>query len=1303
MARCLDAVVCPPPLPPPGILFIPDRIPPDGFPLSRLQGFQEKAHAALLNLTKALHPRAEAFSPSLFVLSQNTQSFGAETPNPVHATLWGMGRTIAMEYPAWRCRLIDGSTWDDPEIDLLIRILHSGTAEDQLLVRASQAYAARLNPLPRSLLDTCRTKALLSPEDQTPYGLCLESAGSFQNLTFKAHTIPMPASGEIQIRVEAAGLNFLDVLTTLGTIPPGLLRENPTDAWILGQECAGIVTAVGDGVESFHPGQRVAAVPDQGAFSSTVLAPADLAVPIPDAIGFSDAATIPIAFLTAYYSLRYAARLSAGERVLIHAGTGGVGMAAIQTAKILGAEIYATAGSEEKRRYLKDVLGVAHVADSRSLGFAEEIREMTQGEGVDVVLNALAGEFIEKNLSILRPFGRFIEIGKRDVLENRKLGLRPFLNNLTFTLVDLLGMTRLYPKQARRLFQEVMDLIAQGRLTPLPKRIFPIARAKEAFRFMAQAGHIGKIVLSFEEPPGEVAPVLKPCVRTDGAYLITGGAGFLGLELARWLVDRGAGCVVLANRREPSAAAQTKISALENGPTAILPVAADVSKPEDVAKIMARIRETRLPLRGVIHAAGVLRDGLLINQTEAQYAEVMAPKVAGAWNLHRATEDLPLDFFVLFSSATSILGTPGQSNYAAANAFLDGLAEYRAGQQKPALSINWGAWAGGGMMNEKVERMLEREGSRKIAVPEGLKLFEQLLTLDRLRRIVVLPLRFSDIRSADVIKTHDRLFTNALKHGSDAAGDSPDAFLRDLKNAPEAVRADLIRARVLREVEAVYGLSESVIDSTRSFEALGFDSLMLMELKNQLEKILGTVVPNHLFHESRTIDDFIGRVADKLAAVKRRHPGGSPAGAAPGTPAEPSAEPPGEAPVNPYDLALESLREIPQVLLSVDRQQGRRLRIGRKDVYDFASLNYLGMDLEPEVIESILPAAREWGLHPSWTRLIASPALFAEAETALAQMMEGPSVLLFPSVTLLHMGVLPALTREDGVILADVHAHFSIRQACSLAAAEGVDIVTFRHNDMVDLADKLSRHSSRRSRVIAVDGVYSMAGDHPPLAELVKLAGRFDALVYVDDAHGVGVIGEHPTASMPYGFKGNGIVRHYGLDYVRDNILYVGGLSKAFSSYAAFVVCHSEAMKAQLATNAFTYSFSGPSPVASIASVISGIRINREKGDRLRAHLYRLTRQLVDGARKLGFEVENTGYFPIAGVMIGETPQMTEACRILWDHGILITPAMYPAVPVNRSLLRFSVTAANTEQEVGHALRALEEIRKRLFPGEKSC
>ncbi|MCA0315565.1 MAG: pyridoxal phosphate-dependent aminotransferase family protein [Candidatus Melainabacteria bacterium] len=372
---------------------------------------------------------------------------------------------------------------------------------------------------------------------------------------------------------------------------------------------------------------------------------------------------------------------------------------------------------------------------------------------------------------------------------------------------------------------------------------------------------------------------------------------------------------------------------------------------------------------------------------------------------------------------------------------------------------------------------------------------------------------------------------------------------------------------------------------------------------------------------------------------------------------------------------------------------GRKIKFGDKWFADFASCNYLGFDLDNEIIESIEPALKKWGVHPSWCRLVASPSLYVQAEELLANLIGAEETLILPTVTLIHIGVIPAMMGNDGIMFLDKQAHMTMYEAAKMARDSGAKLKSFNHGDMNQLETLLRENKDNRKKMILVDGAYSMTGNYADIPTLSKLAAQYDAIVYVDDAHGWGVVGERPDANLPYGYKGNGVVRHFDWNY--DNVLYLGGLSKAYSSLAAFISC-SPNLKSFFKAYATPYDLSGPCPTASLQSLIAALAVNESRGDSLRKKLYRLTDRAIKGLRGLGFYIDNDTNFPIVSVWIGDTEHLVKASQILWDNGILITLAPYPMVRRGDETLRITITASNEEDEVDNLISAFSQIRDYL-------
>ena len=807
---------------------------------------------SLMRLVQAMAGANLAPRPSLSVITCGATGAGdAQGDVRVEqAPLWSLARSIAVEHPDLRCRSIDldparpADGLDDVAADLL-----AGGAEDRVAYRSGRRYVARLV---RSAL--ARAVAGGDPSDRRPVSLEIAERGVLDRLELQPVARRQPGEGEIEIQVAAAGLNFRDVLNALGVYEgePGPL----------GSECAGRVVSVGPGVTHLTVGDDVLGMAP-ASFRSYVTAPAGPFVVKPRSLSIEEAATIPVAFLTADFALNRLARLARGERVLIHAAAGGVGLAAIQLAQRAGAEIYATAGSPEKHAYLRS-LGVEHIMSSRSLGFADRILELTGGTGVDVVLNSLAGEFVGKSVSVLRRGGRFLEIGKAGIWTPEQMAsARP----------DVEYFPIYFRPDDHALIQEMlgtlMEGFASGALRPLRHQVFPIADATDAFRFMAQAKHIGKIVLRL----GELPQTGGTGLAADASYLITGGLGALGLSVARWMVGAGARHVALLARHEPAPEIAATIDALRQTGADVVCLQGDVSREDDVVRVLAEIEVRMPPVRGIVHAAGVLDDGLLLQQTWPRFETVLAPKVAGAWNLHRRTAGLDLDFFVMFSSMVALFGGSGQSNYAAANGFLDGLAAHRRASGLPALSIAWGPWAGEGMAARVSDRDRQRwreQGYGSIAPEDGVAVLEQLLRHAAPPRVAVLPIDWPALFRQFAAGSEPPILADLAKgyvKRPKAAAAARRRLVQEIGAVAPGRRRALVGSFLREEALKVLGLDAATdIDPRQPLSEFGLDSLMAVELRNAIAAALERTLPATLLFKHPTLEALGGFVMDLIAA-----------------------------------------------------------------------------------------------------------------------------------------------------------------------------------------------------------------------------------------------------------------------------------------------------------------------------------------------------------------------------------------------------------------------------------------------------
>ncbi|MCW2627867.1 type I polyketide synthase [Mycobacterium sp.] len=770
----------------------------------------ERIETELANLLSAVHTvqGGEVKLPGgLWIVTEQAVACESGEPvDPVQAALWGFGRTAINEEPALRCRLVDCD--GSPEaVHALANLLAAPVDEPELALRQGKLLASRLLPWARS--------GHLTVPRSGDYVLAPTERGAIDNLRLTETDVSSPDDGYVQVRVEAAGLNFRDVLNVLGLYPG--------DPGPIGGDFAGIVTQLGDGVTGLEVGQRVYGFM-QGAFSSRFNVPVQLLAPIPAGVSAVDAATIPAAALTVRLAFDWA-QLKPGDRVLVHAASGGVGLAAIQMAQQHGAIVFATA-STYKRATLRK-MGVKYVYDSRTTDFADQILTDTDGVGVDVVLNSLTNEgFLEATVRATAQNGRFAEIAKRDIWTHERMAAaRP---DIDYEIVALDVTTLQNPGQIKRLLTEVSEGLAKGEWTPLPAEIYPLTEARAAFRRMQQARHIGKIVVQIPTP-------LQP--RADRSYLITGGLGAIGLHTASYLAQLGAGDIVLTSRRAPDADALRVIEELtERYRCRIHTFAADVSDESEVEKLLERIRAELPPLAGVAHLAGVLDDALLSQQSVERFRTTLAPKAFGACHLDRLTEDGELDFFIVSSSVSSLFGSPGQSNYATANALLDGLVAQRRAKGLPATSVNFGPLAEGGMASS--------EAARANIGAQGLIPLEPSAALSALAEVVAngtgqaAVIKANWQRAAKVLGSSrppilDLVLPSAV---GEVTGDNE--LLRQLQEIPVAQRAGFVTEFLQHEVQNFLRLAQPPA-ATNRFLDLGTDSLMAIELRNRLHSQFG--------------------------------------------------------------------------------------------------------------------------------------------------------------------------------------------------------------------------------------------------------------------------------------------------------------------------------------------------------------------------------------------------------------------------------------------------------------------------------
>ncbi|KAA1251689.1 type I polyketide synthase [Mycobacterium simiae] len=799
-------------------------------------------------------------SPRLWIVTRGAQQLEpSESVTLAQTELRGIARVLTFEHSELKATLVDIEPDGTGSLANLTEELLAGSDHDEVAYRDGQRYLNRLVPAPTTAsgdLATESRRTVVHLDSTGPAGgsvrLQIDQPGRLDALRVHEVKRLRPHADQVEVRVVAAGLNFSDVLKAMG-VYPGLDGAAP----VIGGECVGYVTAIGDEVDSVEIGQRVIAF-GPGTFGTHLGTIADLVVPIPDELPDNEAATFGVAYLTAWHSLCEVGRLAPGERVLIHSATGGVGMAAVSIAKMRGARIYTTAGSDTKREMLSG-LGVEYVGDSRSVEFADEILELTDGYGVDVILNSLAGEAIARGVQILAPGGRFIELGKKDVYADANLGLAALAKSASFAVVDLDLNLKLQPAKYRQLLQHILGHVAEGKLEVLPVTEFGLLDAADAFRLMASGKHTGKIVIAIPDNgniEAVASPPPQPLVSRDSGYLIVGGMGGLGFVVARWLAAQDAGLIVLNGRSAPSDDVAAAIAELNAAGHRIEVVTGDIAEPGTAEQLVHAVHNAGFRLAGVLHSAMVLADEIVLNMTDAAARRVFAPKVTGSWRLHQATAHLDLDWWLVFSSAAALLGTPGQGAYAAANSWVDGLVAHRRSLGLPAVGINWGPWAEVGRA-----QFFADLGVSMITAEQGLAAMQTVLAADRARTGVFSLDARQWFQSFPAV-AGSSLF--AELHDSAAVQRSGGGKIRaELDALDPAERPGRLAAAIADEIRGVLRSSDP-IDHDRPLETLGLDSLMGLELRNRLESSLGITLPVALVWAYPTITDLAGALCERM-------------------------------------------------------------------------------------------------------------------------------------------------------------------------------------------------------------------------------------------------------------------------------------------------------------------------------------------------------------------------------------------------------------------------------------------------------
>jgi acyl transferase domain-containing protein/NADPH:quinone reductase-like Zn-dependent oxidoreductase/surfactin synthase thioesterase subunit/SAM-dependent methyltransferase/NAD(P)-dependent dehydrogenase (short-subunit alcohol dehydrogenase family)/aryl carrier-like protein len=828
-----------------GIIFLwgLDSVPNDQLSTESIIEAEDQSSRTMMNLMKSLNSTHYEKNPEIWMITSGAQSVAGipETVRLSQAGLRGVNRVIINEFPVFNSTMVDFS---DPvreeEINGFIDEIIAGDNEDEIAFRGKKRF---INRLERISTDSIAQRALRTVRaEESPFRVTIDEYGVLENLVIRETTRREPADDEVEVDIRASALNFRDIMLSMG-----LLSDNAIKGGLFGKtmglECAGIISATGKNVKDVKVGDEVMATAPS-CLGKYAYPKACHVVRKPASLSFPEAATLPVVYVTAYYSLVYLCRIRKDEKILIHAAAGGVGIAAIHIAKSVGAQIYATVGSEEKRAYVES-LGVpsAHILNSRSLEFADHIMELTGGAGVDIVLNSLSGKAIHKSIRCLAPYGRFVEIGKTDIYRNSKLGLQPFGNNLAYFGVDVDRLFKQKETFSGELFQEAIDFFVDQQFPVHPTVVYPIAKIKDAFQFMAGARHIGKIVISMEGEV-QVAPPREIRFRENASYLLTGGCSGFGLAVADWMTTRGARNLVLMSRSGPKTEEEKRtIEAMRNRGVHVMIAKGDVSLREDVERIMREVKEKMPPLKGIQHAAMVLDDGSIPEIDHERYLKVFRPKGIGCWLLHEATRDMELDHFVLYSSISSIYGNPGQVSYVAGNSFLENFAQYRRSRGMAAMAINWGVLGDVGFVarSGNVGGLLYKQGWKTFTLKQSTDILEQMLLTNPVQRVAT----DSDWEMVGNFYPHScetsrfgHLIREKELSAVSSAGGGDGGLNTRLKELSKEEQSDVLVSHLKNTFARVLGASSDKVDPTEPVTKYGLDSLMANQIRNWIQSSL---------------------------------------------------------------------------------------------------------------------------------------------------------------------------------------------------------------------------------------------------------------------------------------------------------------------------------------------------------------------------------------------------------------------------------------------------------------------------------
>ena len=1291
--------------------------------------FNDDTQSAMEHCIPLLHLAQEASRSqkptTLIIVTKNTQAVlsGDLIEGLQSSSIWGLGRVISNEHSNIQCKLIDLDSNKNPDIiHCLSREIVSKDENTEVAIRNATRWVNRLTHIQ---CDTNNNKSMSTSIPQNAsVTLDLEHPGNLGTLYYREVSRRQPGPNEVEILVHTTGLNFKDLLKCYGRLPRLITQDTYTgDA--RGMEFSGTIVSKGDAVKDFMIGDHIiAAFP--GAFSTYITLPTTFIIHKPKSLNFEESPMM-IGFVTACYCLIEMARLQRGEKILIHNASGGVGLAAIQVAKRIGAEIYATAGSEKKRKYLSS-LGVQYIYNSRTLEFSDQIRKDTKGYGVDAVIGAVSGDLLQKGFSILAPYGRYLELGKKDIAENNSLKMRKFNQNVSFLGIDIDRALVDRPHVIQRLFREIERGFREGFYRPIPVTVFPASKVREAFQFMAASSHIGKIVIRMKDDVVSIrTPVSKNSnLNQNATYIITGGTSGLGLAISQWLSQKQVKQLVLVSRNGVNSdLIQEKVTSIQEKGTKVYRASVDITNEEQVAELFKYVISSLPPVRGIFHCAAVVDDGLSINLDKNRFESVMAPKVEGAMLLHKNSKDLDLDFFISSSSISSLIGNPGQANYAAANAFLDAFAHFRHAQGKPATTINWGVFSDQGIVarNGELKRQLQNKGIRPFNNTDVFRILEAILS-KKPTQVGAFEVDWRKWASLNSSKLRSSLFANLVESSDKDTSELHRSLLEHLGSLNPQEQSHYLLNQLKNHVGEILRLPPGKIDIHCGIEAMGIDSLMAAELRLIIIKEFGFELSASELLQSITISQICDRILNDFRAKvqgnsplsksfqderKKRNVAPIPEPDSSFKPEDnhrPKPEAISES--EPFERVGDSFKcfepymSLRQRMKKLHKQAEKggiidakspyfrihegitnhTTRIHGEEYLNFSSYNYLGFSGHSLVSDAAKKAISEFGTSVSASRMVSGErSIHGELESEIAQMIGSESAIVFVSGHATNVTAIGHLFGANDLIVHDSLIHDSVIQGSILAGAKRL---SFPHNDPSALEALLEKHRVGHEKLlIVIEGIYSMDGDIPELPKYIDIKKRYNGLLMVDEAHSIGVLGK----------RGFGIGEYYQIK-PDDVDIWMGTLSKSLAGCGGYIAgCNELIEYLKYTAPGFRYSV-GMSP-ANAAAALAAIRLLKKEPERVHSlqDKARLFSQLVKDKSSDKLHSDNS---PIIPIIIGNSIQTLKLAHQLFSHKIDVQPILHPAVSENAARLRFFVTALHTEEQINFTVDRLTEEMKKL-------